>query len=211
MDVTDAAVSTRKTTPQSIILDAAQHLILQNGYAGLSMRDLSRDSGLAKGTIYYYFQDKEEIYLNVVERDLLNMQTRIQAAAQTPGDCTTRLRAVISAYFDLAQANRSIFIARLREISGMESALRNLLQRHRTALMQPIADIIEEGIANGIFRPLQPQMVITSLIGMMNSFVTHRFLIEQGDITPEVVEHTLDLVLHGIQCGKSENDRDNEL
>ena len=209
MDVTEATVSTRKTTPQSIILDAAQHLILQNGYAGLSMRDLSRDSGLAKGTIYYYFQDKEEIYLNVVERDLLNMQTRIQAAAQTPGDCTTRLRAVISAYFDLAQANRSIFIARLREISGMESALRNLLQRHRTALMQPIADIIEEGIANGIFRPLQPHMVITSLIGMMNSFVTHRFLIEQSDITPEVVEHTLDLVLHGIQYSESEKDRDN--
>lgn len=194
----DSVVASQKATPQNIILDAAQRLILQHGYAGLSMRDLSRDSGMAKGTIYYYFQDKEAIYLSVVERDLLNMQARIQAAAHTPGDCTQRLRAVISAYFEMAQANRSIFIARLREISGMENALRTLLQRHRNALMQPIANIITEGHASGVFRPAHPEMVIISLIGMMNSFVTHRFLIEQGDITPEVVDHTLELVLHGI-------------
>ncbi|MEZ4661265.1 MAG: TetR/AcrR family transcriptional regulator [Caldilineaceae bacterium] len=194
----DSIIFPQKATPQSIILDAAQRLILQHGYAGLSMRDLARDSGLAKGTIYYYFEDKEAIYLSVVERDLLNMQARIQEAAQTAGDCAARLQAVINAYFELAQANRSIFIARLREISGMENALRSLLQRHRHALMQPIADIIEEGQASGAFRPVNSEMVIISLFGMMNSFVTHRFLIEQNDITPEVVEHTLDLVLHGI-------------
>ncbi|MEZ4581801.1 MAG: TetR/AcrR family transcriptional regulator [Caldilineaceae bacterium] len=52
------------------ILDAAEHIIARDGYAGLSMRELSKQSGLAKSTLYHYFVDKHEIYLSVLERDM---------------------------------------------------------------------------------------------------------------------------------------------
>lgn len=194
----DAGTATFDRTPHALILDAAQRLIVQNGYAGLSMRDLSRDSGLAKGTIYYYFQDKEAIYLSVVERDLISMRAEIHQAAQTPGSCIERLQAIVRAYFHIAQTNRSLFISRMREISGMEEPMRALLRTHRAALMRPIVELIEEGQAAGLFRAINAEMAIISLFGMMNSFVTHRFLIEQSDITEDVVEHTIELFLHGL-------------
>ena len=51
------------------ILNAAEGILNRSGYAGLSMRELSRESGLAKSTLYHYFEDKHQIYLSVVERE----------------------------------------------------------------------------------------------------------------------------------------------
>ena len=45
------------TDSKETILNAAEHIIVHAGYAGLSMRELSKQSGLAKSTLYHYFDD----------------------------------------------------------------------------------------------------------------------------------------------------------
>ncbi len=184
--------------PREAILDAAQRLIVRNGYAGLSMRELSKDSGLAKGTIYYYFQDKKAIYLNVVERDMIAAHHTISQAVQSSSDCILRLRAVVDAYFAMVRKKCSVILARLREIGGMEQELGALIKKHRHALIEPFATVLEEGISIGLFRPLNVEMAVLSLLGMMNSFVTHRLLLEQSDITDDIIDHTLEMFLRGI-------------
>jgi len=197
-DIHPRAVATTTTSPKAAILDAAQRLIMRNGYAGLSMRELSLSSGLAKGTIYYYFRDKRAIYLSVLERDMLAMAACIAEAAQVEGDCVQRLRSVVETYFDLVRANGSLIIARLREISGMEESVRQLVNKHRPALLQPVIAILQEGMATGLFRPLDAEMAVASLFSMMNGFATHRLLLEQSEITDDVIEHTLTLFVRGI-------------
>src|SRR5262245_60675707 len=97
------------------VLEAAHQLITQHGYAGLSMRELAKVSGLAKGTIYHHFQDKQEIFVSVVERDLATISRSIAAAAQTPGDWSDQLRAVVRTYFDLKRRRHFVIAAALRE------------------------------------------------------------------------------------------------
>jgi AcrR family transcriptional regulator len=184
--------------PQDLILNAARSLLVRNGYAGLSMRELSRDSGLAKGTIYYYFQDKQAIYFSVIEQDMLSMGHCLADAAQVEGDCIQRLRSVVETYFEIVRSNRSLIIARMREISGMEEQMRLLVQKHRCTLLAPVTTLITEGIGQRVFRPLDTEMAAISLFAMINSFATHRLLLEQIDITPMVIEHTLELFLRGI-------------
>lgn len=162
------------------------------------MRELSRNSGLAKGTIYYHFTDKQAIYLNVLERDMQAVAQRIRAAATGEGNCIERLRCVVETYFAIVRDNCSLLITRLREISGMEEPLRQLVNQHRHELFQPVIELLHEGMAAGYFRPVDAQMSVLSLFGMMNNFVTHGLLLEQATITPAAVAHTLELFLCGI-------------
>lgn len=162
------------------------------------MRELSRDSGLAKGTIYYYFQDKQTIYLNVIERDMLSVGRRLAEAAQVSDDCILRLRSIVETYFDIVRSNRSLIIARMREISGMEEPLRMLVHKYRYTLLEPVTVLLAEGISQHVFRPLDTEMAAISLFAMINSFATHRLLLDETDITPDVIEQTLELFLRGI-------------
>ena len=54
---------------RDFILEKAKELFIQKGYAGTSMEDLVQYSSVSKGSIYYHFDSKEDLFLNVIEKD----------------------------------------------------------------------------------------------------------------------------------------------
>jgi AcrR family transcriptional regulator len=186
------------------ILDAAEEIIAQHGYAGLSMRELSRQSGLAKSTLYHYFQDKSDIYARVLERDIQTAGERIAAASQGGGDAAERLRRVSQAYFDMLIERGVIALNALRRAGDLGSPeLVAIYQQHQELVGTPIAAIIQEGVDSGQFRPVDPEMAVISLLGMINIYLARRMLIKLGLVDVDELEHdvisqTMDLFLHGI-------------
>ena len=56
----------RKIQRKEQILDAALHVIVQNGYHQSRMDDIVSTSGLSKGAIYWYYKSKKDVYLDLV-------------------------------------------------------------------------------------------------------------------------------------------------
>lgn len=186
---------------KELVLEAAQRLLLQYGYAGLSMRELAKQSGLAKGTIYHHFPDKRAILLSVLERDIAIARQHIEAAAATGNGkdgCAARLRRVIATFFQLQQERRLLILLALRDAAGRDPQVCALLRRYRQELVQPIAAIFDEAIAAGELRPVNVEMTAMSLLGMLQGFVAQRMLLEGAGIGDDVIDHTLDLLLHGV-------------
>jgi AcrR family transcriptional regulator len=180
------------------VLDAAQRLIFQYGYSGFSMRDLAQQSGLAKATLYHHFQDKREIFLQVLERDLATVRDCVAAAAATPGDVPTRLRAVVTAFFDLTTERGTLLLTVLRQAVGMEREFVALMCRYRDELHRPIVALISEGIANGAVRPLDPEMATMSFFGILQVCVSRHLLMADLELNDGTVDFVLDLFLNGL-------------
>jgi AcrR family transcriptional regulator len=180
------------------VLEAAHELLMERGYAGLSMRELAKQSGLAKGTIYHHFHDKRDIYLSVLERDILVVRARIHEAASVPGDIEDRLRNVVRTYFALQEERRLVIMMALREAASMEEQLCALIRRYRDELLEPIAAIFEGAEVSGRLRSVDVDLVVLSLFGVLQGFVTHRLLLENQEVGEDVVEHILDLFLRGV-------------
>ena len=53
----------------AFILEKAKELFIQKGYSGTSMEDLVRYSGVSKGSIYYHFESKDELFLQLIDKD----------------------------------------------------------------------------------------------------------------------------------------------
>ena len=183
---------------RELVLDAARRLIVAHGYAGWSMRELANECGLAKATIYYHFADKQDIYLSAHEREIMIIRDRIDAATKTPGNAVEGLRAVIRTFYDLQAERHVVILVALRELSGADAQFRALLQRYRHELLAPISNLLARGVRENLFRPVDDEMAMVTIFGMMHSFVTHRLL--YGDEAPAnvLVNHTLQLLLHGI-------------
>jgi len=189
------------------ILDAAQRLLIKYGYAGLSMRELAEECGLAKATIYHYFHDKQAIVLSVLERDMSTMRACTMAAAEQEEDCIEKLRAIIRTHYVMMRERHALIMNVIREINGVELQLHELRRKHIIAYCNPIARIIEAGVAQGIFRPVNVEMTVFSLFGMINSFIVHCMVMDEAAINDDFVEHTLSLLLGGIGTETGYNNR----
>ncbi|HRJ41068.1 MAG: TetR/AcrR family transcriptional regulator [Caldilineaceae bacterium] len=191
---------TEPTTSDSkdTILDAAQELIAQHGFAGFSIRDLSRESGLAKGTIYHHFVDKRAIYRSVMERDLAHMTGAMQEALTGIEDPVRWLHAFVAAFLRNAEARRTHIRALLRELGAMEDGMLQVARRVRDQVGAQVEDTIERGIAQGCFRPVHPQVAVMSLIGAMNTYIAWQLVVEDGAIDPATADVIVDFFLFGL-------------
>lgn len=180
------------------ILDAAQDLIAQHGYAGFSIRELSRQSGLAKGTIYHHFHDKRDIYRSVMERDLGQMTERMQQAVAEAEDPVQWLGCFVRAYLQNAQDRRSHIRALLRELGAMEDGMLQIARQVREQLGGQVIRVIERGIAQGRFRAVHPQVAVMSLIGAMNTYIAWQLVVEDGVIDADIADTIVDFFLFGL-------------
>lgn len=193
------------TSSKEAILAAALNLLARRGYAGLSMRELATESGLAKATIYHYFQDKEDILANVIVQNMQEMRRRVLAAAAQESDYQAKVRAIVFTHFGAIQEQRAVILTILREISEPRPTLRALIQEQHKAYIDALAAILQAGADQGVFRKADPQLTALSLLGLVNVFVSSRLLFCDLEMDAAAAEHILDLFFHGIVYKTSEN------
>jgi AcrR family transcriptional regulator len=79
------AATTRRETATTALLDAAERLLIETGYAGLTTRRVAAEAGVNHGLVHYYFGSMEELLLQVLERftaRLIDRQTAMYEAEE---------------------------------------------------------------------------------------------------------------------------------
>lgn len=190
--------SNTETSSREKVLMAAQQLIVDHGFVDFSMRELAEESGLAKATIYHHFPDKETICRHVIENELESLRDRIVKAANSEAEPAARIDAIIQQLFGPEVERRIAVLMTVRELPGLGMHLHEIVAKYRLDLIAPIAEVIQDGIDKGVFRPVNVDLTVLSLMGIMQSFVTHRLMVPAGDQIDNMVEHTTDLLLNGI-------------
>ena len=173
------------------------------------MRELAIESGLAKATIYHYFQDKEEIFRQVLERDMRTVHEHVLTAIDKEDGCLAKVRAFVYTMFSLMHARQSIIMSVLRELGENKQLLRDVMCVHRKTHLGPLMTLLQQGVDEGIFRPVNIEYTTYSLLGMINAFVAFNFYFRDPNdadlssnnamICEDVAEHTVQLILEGLQ------------
>lgn len=91
------------------ILDAAQEIFTEMGYGAASIRDVVRRSGLAAGTFYNYFPDKQSVFQAVLEEHTTALRQRLREARGRARDAETIVREGFETYFSFIVEDRPLF------------------------------------------------------------------------------------------------------
>ncbi|AEV28694.1 transcriptional regulator [Sphaerochaeta pleomorpha str. Grapes] len=132
------------------ILDVAYELFSSKGYDSTSVLDILEKTGIAKGTLYYYFKGKEDIMNAVIVRILAGMMEKAGAVAiDSSLSVHDKLLQVISSlHLDESQGKEI-----LEHIHNPQNALMH--QKQLEALVQGVtpilSTIVEEGVLQGLF------------------------------------------------------------
>ncbi len=128
------------------ILDAAIEAIAESGFHQCQVSKIARLAGVADGTIYLYFKNKEEILIRVFQERMGDFIIEVRRELSLGKTTGARLRTIVRTHFSYMEQNRSLAI-----VTQLE--LRQPNPRVRTAINAPIMDyfsLIEEVIQQGI-------------------------------------------------------------
>jgi AcrR family transcriptional regulator len=98
-----------KAQNRRAILDAAQEIFTEMGYGAASIRDVVRRSGLAAGTFYNYFPDKESVFQAVLEEHTTELRRRLRESRSRARDAETIVREGFATYFSFIVEDRPLF------------------------------------------------------------------------------------------------------
>jgi TetR/AcrR family transcriptional regulator len=157
------------------ILDAARAEFFERGFHRPTMDDVATRAEVSKGTIYLYFESKEEILAHLLLEGL-DLLIEDMEAAQDPGSCATAeaaLRTLSNAYLAFCQANPSYFRLIMAFDRGRfeESIPPDLYQKVLDQSLRGlnlVARTVEAGKAEGTFHVEDPWQAAGSLWAALN-------------------------------------------
>src|SRR3954470_10344618 len=91
------------------IQEAAIRVISRKGMAAATMQEIAEEAGVAKGTIYLYFRDRDELVEKTFETAITQLIAKVEQALDTPGDIEVKIRAALAAKFKFFRENREFF------------------------------------------------------------------------------------------------------
>jgi len=162
-----------KEQRRTCILQAARQVFARKGYETTVLEEVAREAGLAKGTLYLYFKNKEDLYFHTVLHMLESLQASITAQVHGAEGALGKLRALAAGQFD--------FFLRHRDTLQLFAPFSNpSLARLHKRLIAPIREkwaghiqrviaLVEEGQRAGVLRrDLEARQIAQAFIGMTN-------------------------------------------
>lgn len=152
------------------VLETALELFSEHGYFNTSIHDIRRAAGVSIGAIYHHFGNKESLAKALYDELLARMQVGIEAAARGHDGCRARCRAIIADLFTLTleqpRTMQYVLLAQHREFLRDEPPICS------SRPFQFMRHVVEDGIAAGEVRALEPWVAATAMFGgalrMMN-------------------------------------------
>ena len=158
------------------LLDAALQLFSTKGYAATSVRELVEAAGVTKPVLYYYFKNKEGLYLALMEDALGDFFQVAEQARTAPGSVTERIYGYCTALLD-------IFVERLpvaRLIYAIyygppQGAPHIDFEASFSTMLAHMEQLVSEGISSGEFREVDPTDAAWAIVALLNTTMEEQF------------------------------------
>ena len=174
------------------ILEQAQQLFFAHGYHGVSIRDIVQACGLSNAALYYHFESKQNLYVELIRGFVASVVQPVQEAGAGNGSSRERLTRMVLAFSQFISESQSELHMLLRDLMECEGEeIQQLIPAVTGQILAPFAAVLEDGIAAGEIRAVDVPRTSLLLLGMLNSLAARRM---RGPV-PETIEEDVDLAI----------------
>lgn len=187
------------------ILDTARKMFGRYGIHKTNLSEIARLAGVAKATIYNYFESKDQVYLEVLQREADDILNKIEAVVERVSSPIEKLRTFVHAKFrSMKEAVNILNLGREEtyKVMSRTDRIRNNLFEREVGI---ICSIFELGVREGIFQTTDILLTARTIAYALRGFEL-TWLVEESS---ERIEHYLDrlmvLLFNGILVEKMES------
>ena len=186
------------------IQDATMRVIARKGMAAATMQEIAEAAGVAKGTIYLYFRDRDELVERTFETAMEKLFVRADEALDREVPFEEKLRAVMTAQLEFFSENREFFrlYLSLRMPEGTPAQQRRQQRachpRYRQRI-DKLSAVIRQGTERGELRPIDPERLALFIIEGSTAVILDRLTEKAAPAESADVDLLVGLILDGIR------------
>ena len=191
----------RKEKPKyKQIIDAAVIVIAENGYHQAQVSKIAKQAGVADGTIYLYFKNKEDILISVFEDKMAVFINRLQMIVRRNEAASEKLYKMIESHFNVQTDNKHLGIVTQLELRQSNIEVRVKINAILKGYLELIDDILQEGVEAGEFRTdMDIRLARQCIFGTIDEVTTAWVMKDQKFDLLALAPKVYELLLNGIK------------
>src|SRR5438132_14219458 len=184
------------------ILEAARKVFAERGFHEATVDDIAEAAGVAKGTVYLYYQSKRDVYFAALKFGISQMYASLLQETKKVSTPEEKLKALIAAKLAYFDENRDFFKIYYSELGntptthpgGIDSEFKELYQEQARL----VESILKEGARKKVIRSLRTEQTAFAISDIIRGVVTHRVLGWSKSRISQDVDFIFDLIWKGI-------------
>ncbi|HKM39987.1 MAG TPA: TetR/AcrR family transcriptional regulator [bacterium] len=182
---------------EQAIITAARRMFALHGYSQARVEDIAQAAGVGKGTVYEYFSSKQAMFEQVVEAGMSQYMESLGEQIQMNCSPTAKLEGITTLHLE--------FVTQYQNLANIIIADPAIMSPHRLRLrkicrqaQQMVVGVMEQGIREGAFRPVDPLLATQSFFGILSSVGVMQLVQEQRWKPEAVAAQVTDLIVNGL-------------
>ncbi|MFS0574938.1 TetR/AcrR family transcriptional regulator [Sporosarcina sp. 179-K 3D1 HS] len=181
------------------IVDAAVIVIAENGYHQAQVSKIAKEAGVADGTIYLYFKNKEDILINVFQEKMAIFISELEQILKRDHSVSEYLYAFIENHFRILHEDRHLAIVTQLELRQSNKELRTRINNVLREYLALLDQILKRGIENGeLAADLDVRLARQMVFGTMDETLTTWVINDQKYDLLELSPKVHKLIMHGL-------------
>ena len=190
-------VNNKKKQKKERIFKAALLQFSIDGYENTSMDQIAIKSDVAKGTLYYYFKNKEELFKYILEEGINILYKEVHKSVENITDPLEKIVSICEHQIKTALANKAIFKMLISELWGKQISHQYLKEQIKKYIIE-MSKIIEEGQKQKHIKPGNPLLMSYNIFGAFISTGIYEIINTSIISEDEIIKNSIDFMLNGI-------------
>jgi TetR/AcrR family fatty acid metabolism transcriptional regulator len=189
----------RAASKRERILRAATDVFALTGYFNAKVSEVAKAAGVADGTIYLYFQGKEDLLLTIFREHVRNYLASLEQELRDIESAEERIRIAIRHHLETLGRDRALAVVSQIELRHSLKFMSLLSQEEVGVYLNIIRRIVESGQEEGRFRrSVHSSLIAKSVFGILDEMVTSWVLSEKEYDLAAQAPQIADFILHGL-------------
>jgi TetR/AcrR family fatty acid metabolism transcriptional regulator len=183
------------------ILKAATKVFARRGFFNSQVADVAREAGVAAGTVYLYFHNKDDLLVSIFERTMQEAIAAGRACLAGVSDPAERLRQIAHLHLDRMSRDRDLAVVFQVELRQSTKFMERFSTTWLREYLGIIRDVIADGQAQGRFRrDLNPTVAAKVFFGALDEMATNWVLSRRRYSLVADAEAVVDLFANGVRA-----------
>lgn len=185
---------------RDVILDAAGRLFGARGYHATSLVDVATEAGVTKQAIYYHFDGKEALLVELHDRIVVDAVRWAQGTIERETDSAVTLERILEHHVAMLLRNVDANLTLNRERGALSAESESRLRARERDYEEMLRSVYRSGVADGLFRDVDPTLAVGTLLGACN-WAYQWFRPGHGMGVRRVARELSRLLAHGYRAG----------
>lgn len=158
------------------ILAAATRLFARTGYHGTTMSEIAKEAEFSTGSLYNFFQNKEELYFSLLREKIEALEKEVYAVSDLAGKVEEKLKRFVDTVLVFFEKERDFFRIFAEQRGTFETSAKgqftDVIHEKSENYLGNMVRLMEQGIKEGLFLPsFAPAELAMIFMGIMNGFL----------------------------------------